>query len=95
MFAAVWLYDVAAKHKKAFIAAYDVDGVWARLFSESDDYLGTELLKKENGFLVIDRWTTKRAYEAFLKANRTRYETLNLEFAPLRARETLIGRFES
>ena len=54
----------------AFEAAYGPEGSWAKLFSTSTEYLGTELLRDayiSGTYLTIDRWGSEEAFRAFRK----------------------------
>ena len=72
MIALVFRYEV--RDPGAFEEAYGPDGEWARFFRSGDGYIGTELLhdvEEPDRYLVIDRWESTDAYNAFLAANQT------------------------
>ena len=69
MYIRVWEYDVTVDRVDAFVAAYDGEGDWARLFRRGDGYLGTELFRRTGDggrFVTVDRWTDEAAWRAFL-----------------------------
>jgi heme-degrading monooxygenase HmoA len=59
-----------------FERVYGPDGEWAAFFRTGAGYVGTELLRDvENPgrYLVIDRWDSPEAYNAFVDAHREDY----------------------
>ncbi len=44
MYIIVWEFVVRPEKVTAFVAAYQSDGAWAKLFAQADGYIGTELL---------------------------------------------------
>lgn len=96
MFVVVWQFEVAEQKIAAFEAAYGSDGAWARLFRNSPDYKGTELLRDafvSGRYLTIDRWTNEEAYRAFRKQHDAEYETLDRDCDDCTSRETRIGAY--
>ena len=91
MFCAVFSYEVS--DRPAFERAYGPDGEWARFFRGGEGYLGTELLGSGDRYLLIDRWSSRDAYEAFLAAHREEYERRSAEAEALYVREERIGEF--
>jgi heme-degrading monooxygenase HmoA len=94
-FAAVFLYDVDPGGHDAFAAVYGPDGEWARFFAPGDGYLGTELLRSGDRYVLIDRWSTRAAYEAFLAANADEYAVRSERATHLWRGEEDLGRFDS
>jgi hypothetical protein len=94
-FAAVFLYEVDTGGHDAFQSVYAPDGDWAVFFAASTDFLGTVLLRSGDRYLVIDRWTSRGRYEAFLEANGDEYAARSTEAARLYLSETDLGRFET
>jgi heme-degrading monooxygenase HmoA len=94
-FAAVFLYEVEPDGHDAFAAVYGPDGDWARFFAAGEGYLGTELLRADGRYLLIDRWSTRAAYEAFLAAHADEYARRNEAAKRLWADERDLGRFQS
>jgi heme-degrading monooxygenase HmoA len=72
--ALVFSYEV--RDAAQFEAVYGPDGDWARFFQDAGGYIGTELLRDVEApgrYLVIDRWESAEAYNAFATANREEY----------------------
>jgi heme-degrading monooxygenase HmoA len=72
--ALVFSYEV--REPEAFEHAYGADGEWAEFFRQGAGYIGTELLRDvelPTRYLVIDRWESADAYNAFAAAHRDEY----------------------
>jgi len=72
--ALVFSYEV--RDAEAFERAYGADGEWADFFRQGTGYIGTELLRDveiPGRYLVVDRWESAEAYNAFAAANRDEY----------------------
>jgi len=72
--ALVFRYEV--RDRPAFEQAYGPEGDWAHFFRQGRGYIGTELLHdvdEPDRYLVVDRWESADAYNAFLDANRDEY----------------------
>jgi heme-degrading monooxygenase HmoA len=72
--ALVFRYEV--RDPRGFEESYGADGEWALFFRQGTGYIGTELLRdvEEPGrYLVIDRWESADAYNAFLLEFQTEY----------------------
>ena len=72
--ALVFSYEV--RDASAFEAAYGSDGEWSQFFRGAAGYIGTELLRDvENPgrYLVVDRWESAEAYNAFATEHRDEY----------------------
>jgi heme-degrading monooxygenase HmoA len=94
VFCAVFTYWV--EDAEAFERVYGPDGEWAAFFRGGEGYLGTELLASDGGrYLLIDRWASRAAYEAFLAAHGEEYERRSAETAALYVREEKVGEFET
>jgi heme-degrading monooxygenase HmoA len=95
--AAVFEYKVELAGAEAFEAVYGSDGEWARFFAPGDGYLGTELLRSADAetvrYLVIDRWRSAAAYDAFLDAHADEYGSRNEAAKRLWRKERTLGRF--
>ena len=82
----------------AFLEAYASDGVWARLFRKSPEFLGVELVqsvKHPLRFFTLDAWTSRKAFEEFRVEFSESYETLDVKLAGLTEWERRIGAFPS
>ncbi|MDE3024510.1 MAG: antibiotic biosynthesis monooxygenase [Acidobacteriota bacterium] len=74
MIALVFSYDV--RDAGAFERAYGPNGDWARFFRSGRGYIGTELLRDvetPGRYLVVDRWESAEAYNAFASDHREEY----------------------
>jgi heme-degrading monooxygenase HmoA len=72
--ALVFSYEV--RDAEAFERAYGTDGEWAEFFRTAAGFVGTELLRdveQPGRYLVIDRWESPGAYNAFADENREEY----------------------
>ena len=82
----------------AFLEAYASDGVWARLFRKSPEFLGVELVqsvKHAARYFTLDAWTSRSAFEDFRHEYAESYETLDVKLAGLTEWERRIGAFPS
>ena len=74
MIALVFSYQV---HDAAeFERVYGTEGEWAAFFAPARGYIGTELLRDveaQGRYLVIDRWESVDAYNAFVAERREEY----------------------
>ena len=74
MIALVFSYEV--REPAAFERAYGADGEWAEFFRQGSGYVGTELLRDvelPTRYMVIDRWESADAYNAFAAEHRDEY----------------------
>jgi heme-degrading monooxygenase HmoA len=79
MIALIWRYEVRDEHRAAFEAAYGPEGDWARLFSRSGGFRGTELLRAQDGsYLTLDVWRARADFDAFISNHHADYEALDL-----------------
>jgi heme-degrading monooxygenase HmoA len=74
MIALVFRYD--ARDAEEFERVYGAEGEWAQFFRRGAGYIGTELLRdveEHDRYLVIDRWDSADAYNAFLATHGDEY----------------------
>ena len=74
MIALVFSYEV--RDPEAFERAYGPEGEWASFFRLGRGYVGTELLRDvetPGRYLVVDRWQSADAYNAFAAEHREEY----------------------
>jgi len=91
-------FQVDPEAKLAFEQAYGPAGDWARLFSRSSDYRGTQLLRDTNRpgrFLTFDHWTSREAFRQFKQTHQADYDALDRQCEALTRNESLLGEFES
>jgi heme-degrading monooxygenase HmoA len=96
MIALVFVYDVP--DPTAFQEEYGADGQWAQFFRQGSGYVGTELLRdleQPGRFLVVDRWESSEAYNAFVQEHREEYMRRVDETAYLYDQELRFGTFEN
>ena len=75
MVALVFSYEVV-RDAAEFERAYGDQGEWAEFFRQGRGYIGTELLRdveSPSRYLVIDRWESADAYNAFVAERREEY----------------------
>ena len=96
MIALVFRYDV--REVAAFEAVYGPEGEWAQFFRSGEGYIGTELLhdvEEPDRYLVIDRWESADAYNAFLAAHQDEYLRRSDEARFHYSQELRFGTFEN
>jgi heme-degrading monooxygenase HmoA len=74
MIALVFSYEV--RNAGEFETAYGAGGEWAQFFGGARGYVGTELLRDvetPGRYLVVDRWESAEAYNAFVAEHRDEY----------------------
>jgi heme-degrading monooxygenase HmoA len=94
----IWEFRVKPEAKLVFEQAYGAEGDWARLFSQSSDYRGTQLLRDSNRsgrYLTIDHWTSREAFRQFKQDHQADYDAFDQRCEALTDNESLIGEFES
>jgi heme-degrading monooxygenase HmoA len=96
MIALVFSYEV--RDAEEFERAYGADGEWAQFFRRGAGYIGTELLHDveiPTRYLVIDRWDSAEAYNAFAAEHRDEYMTRVDDSRFLYDQELRFGTFEN
>ena len=96
MLALVFVYE--APDPADFERVYGPDGEWAEFFRAGRGYVGTELLRDvetPDRYLVVDRWDTREAYQAFVDAHRDEYMRRVDETVFHYEQELRVGTFES
>ena len=96
MIALVFSYE--ARDAVEFERVYGPDGEWAQFFRSGRGYVGTELLRdleSPGRYLVVDRWESAEAYNAFAAAHRDEYMRRSDETAFYYDQELRFGTFES
>ena len=72
----VLVFSYEAREPAEFEQVYGPEGEWAEFFRRGAGYVGTELLRDPESpgrYLVLDRWESAEAYNAFVEANRDEY----------------------
>ena len=96
MIALVFSYEV--RDAQAFETAYGADGEWSQFFAQGAGYIGTELLRDvehPTRYLVVDRWDSADAYNAFATENREEYIRRVDDTRFLYEQELRFGTFEN
>jgi heme-degrading monooxygenase HmoA len=94
--ALVFVYDVTEEDE--FRRVYGGGGEWEAFFRAGRGYVGTELLRdveQPGRFLVVDRWDSRAAYNAFVEEHREEYMRRVDETVFLYDHELRLGTFES
>src|SRR5579863_1087932 len=97
----VWEFQVRSGMKKRFEKMYGPEGEWTRLFEQDASYVGTYLIhhlkagkqRGERGYLTLDVWTSRRAYNKFRKDHRAEYKALDRRCEKMTKSEREVGRF--
>lgn len=94
MYRIVWEYDARPEQLQEFERVYGTDGLWAKFFRNSPDYVGTELFRStddKNRFMTLDVWRSRAAYESFRKTFAVDYAHLDEWCARLVEHERTLG----
>ena len=86
------------REPEAFTRAYGPNGHWAAFFKQGAGYIGTELLHdvdEPERYLVIDRWESAEAYNAFLAEHQEEYLRRSDEARFHYLQELRFGTFEN
>jgi heme-degrading monooxygenase HmoA len=96
MLVVVFSYDV--RDTEEFERVYGPEGEWAQFFRAGTGYVGTELLRDvetPGRYLVLDRWDSAEAYNAFVAERREEYMRRSDDTAYLYNQELRLGTFEN
>jgi heme-degrading monooxygenase HmoA len=96
LIALVFSYEVSEPIE--FEQVYGPEGEWAEFFKGARGYVGTELLRDvehPRRYLVVDRWDSREAYNAFVEEHRDDYMRRVDETAFHYEQELRFGTFES
>lgn len=96
MFVIVWQFEVQPEHAAEFERQYDSNGVCARLFAQSEKYLGTRLLRDAEQpfqYITFDFWKSETAFQEFKNKFHTEYQALDSTFECLTISEKRLGTF--
>jgi heme-degrading monooxygenase HmoA len=70
------VFSYEARVPEEFERVYEPNGGWAEFFRSGAGFIGTELLRDvevPGRYLVIDRWESAEAYNAFVAEHRDEY----------------------
>jgi heme-degrading monooxygenase HmoA len=96
LIALVFSYEV--RETAEFERAYGPGGDWEQFFQGASGYIGTELLRdvdEPDRYLVIDRWESSDAYNAFLIEHNDEYMRRADESSFHYVQELRFGTFEN
>ena len=97
MIALVFSYEVT-RDTAEFERVYGIDGEWAEFFRQGRGYIGTELLRDVEApgrYLVIDRWESPEAYNAFIAEHQAEYVERSDDARVYYDQELRLGSFEN
>ncbi len=95
-FVYIWQYTIDPSRREAFLAAYNPNGEWARLFSRDPSYITTALLHDvddANRFLTIDYWKSKSDRDAFRQRYSVEFADLDKRCEAFTRKEQFLGDF--
>ena len=93
----IWKFRPPKECEEAFAQSYSGNGRWAELFSRSDGYRGTKLLRPADcggWWVTLDRWKSAADFEAFGQQFGGEYRSLDEELEGVAGDEEFIGAFE-
>ena len=96
MIAFVFRYE--ARDAEEFERVYGPEGEWAQFFRQGRGYIGSELLRdleEPERYLVVDRWESADAYNAFLAEHEDEYVRRSEETRLYHVQELRFGTFEN
>lgn len=94
----VWEFRIKPEVEDEFMEQYGPEGIWARLFKQSQGYLKTELLRDvtdNRRFLTLDYWKSEEEFSRFHKQHSAEYERLDKKLQGLTEDERRLGAFDS
>ena len=90
----LWEFRCRPGCEAEFERVYGPRGEWARLFERGEGYLGTALNRDHGSarrYVVVDRWTTRQAFESFKERFRAEYEALDARCEALTEHEAPVS----
>jgi quinol monooxygenase YgiN len=97
IYVTIWAFEVKQESMSAFEEIYDDNGLWARLFRRSPDFLKTRLIRDINRpsrYLTLDEWTSRDALLRFKHEYAAEYAALDRQCESLTESEALLGEFQ-
>ena len=92
------VFSYEARNPSEFEQVYGPEGEWAAFFRRGAGYIGTELLRDietPGRYLVVDRWESAEAYNAFVAEHRAEYMQRADDTAFHHDQELRFGTFEN
>ena len=96
MYVILWRFRIDPTLRAKFERAFGPKGDWAKFFSASKDYLGTELLKddeRDGEYVTLDRWESENAFNVFIRDHEQDYDRLDRRCEALTLSESRIGAY--
>ena len=96
MYCVIWEFLAKSGQEAAFERAYGPAGDWVGLFQRAEGFRGISLHRDvilPRRYVVIDRWESPEAYDAFKARFAVEYDALDQELAALTDREAPLGSF--
>lgn len=88
----LWRFEVSPESQRKFVAAYEGDGDWARLFAAAPGFIRTELWRDESGnYVTADHWRSRQDFDNFQQVFGDRYRALDAALQELSVREEFIA----
>ena len=72
---------------------YGPEGIWARFFRRSGEYVRTDLLRSADAYLTLDWWTSLEAYNAFREQYADEYAKVDAACEAVTTFEEKLGEF--
>jgi hypothetical protein len=97
MFLILYEYEVKSGCERRFEKVYGPAGDWAQLFRTCSHYRETRLLQdplRQNVYVTLDFWTSRKSYEEFLAAHKAEYGAIDSLGESLTVNERRIGAYE-
>lgn len=97
-FIVVQEFRVRPGRRRAFEKAYGPGGDWMRLFRRKQGHIRSELIRDRERplcYLSLDFWTSRQAYERFMRQNHAEFRRIEKRCSFLTVEEKLIGKFDS
>jgi hypothetical protein len=93
----IWEFKVKLEKIVIFEEFYAAKGKWAKLFAQSKDFGGIELLKNRETetYLTIDRWASLEAFDTFKFKFKKEYQELDEICEDFTISEKKLGVFNS
>ncbi len=92
------MFRYEVREPDEFVRVYGPEGDWAQFFRQGRGYMGSELLhdlEEPERFLVVDRWESAEAYNAFLAEHEAEYVRRSDEARMYYVQELRFGTFEN
>lgn len=92
----IWRYVVKPDRVDAFREAYGPNGAWAAYFSQSADYLGTDLYEDRETpgqFVTIDYFANGAARDELVTRKADAYARIDREWEQATLEEIFVGQF--